>query len=89
VGRRCQRLGSDLFLTDELTLQVLHGPGEPRISRIETLGRWERRDDGSIEGEQWQARYGSPAEALAAPAISTTRYRLMLERLPPRSDLAN
>ena len=89
VGRRSQRLGSDLFLADELTLQVLHGPGEPRISRIETLGRWERRDDGGIDGEQWQARYGSPAEALAAPAISTTRYRLMLERLPPRSDLAN
>ena len=57
VGRRSQRLGSDLFLADELTLQVLHGPGEPRISRIETLGRWERRDDGGIDGEFGAARF--------------------------------
>jgi hypothetical protein len=94
VGRRSERNPRDgeLFLADELVLQVLHGPGDPRVSRIETLSRYERRQqDGQswIEAEQWQARYPSPAQGLVAGATATGHWRLRLDPLPPGSDPAS
>ena len=78
------------FLSDELSLQVLHRPGqEPRVSQVETLGRWQRCADGGIEGEQWQASYPSPAAGLAAIAVASDHLRLRLDPLPPQSDPAS
>ncbi len=37
VGRRSEHPPMDQFLADELSLQVLHGPGDPRVSQVETL----------------------------------------------------
>lgn len=88
IGQRGEQPEPDQFLNDELSLQVLHGPGEPRLSRIETLGRWHRLADGSIEGEQWQARYASPAEGLTAPSLASDHWRLRLVPVPPGSDRA-
>lgn len=88
IGQRGESPQADLFLNDELSLQVLHGPGEPRLSRIETLGRWQRLADGSIAAEQWQARYASPSEGLAAAALSSGHWRLRLVPVPPGSDHA-
>ena len=70
-----------VFLADELALQVLHGPGDPRVSRVETLSRYRRLGPGRIEAEQWQASYGSPAEGLAASARHPWHGSLVLERL--------
>jgi len=78
VGRRSLQPRSDLFLADELCLQVLHGAGAPQISRIETLSRYQRQADGSISGEQWQMRYPSPAEGLVAQGSPIGHYRLRL-----------
>jgi hypothetical protein len=89
VGRRSARPDGATFLADELTLQVLHGPGAPRISRVEVLGLWQRRQDGSISGEQWQASYASPAAGLAASAEHPQRFSLRLVPLPPGSDPAS
>ena len=89
VGRRSARPDAATFLADELTLQVLHGPGTPRISRVEVLGLWQRLEDGSIRGEQWQARYASPAAGLAASAEHPQRFSLRLVPLPPGSDPAS
>jgi hypothetical protein len=94
VGRRSERQPGDggLFLADELVLQVLHGPGDPRVSRIETLSRYERRQkEGQswIEAEQWQARYPSPAQGLVASATATGHWRIRLDPLPPESDPAS
>lgn len=89
VGRRSLRLDATTFLADELSLQVLHGPGAPRIQRVEVLGRWRLRSDGSIEGEQWQASYGSPDAGLAATAERPQHLRLRLDPLPPGSDPAS
>ncbi len=89
VGRRSARPDDATFLADELTLQVLHGPGTPRISRVEVLGLWRRLEDGSISGEQWQASYASPAAGLAASAEHPQRFSLRLVPLPPGSDPAN
>jgi len=89
VGRRSARSADGSFLADELSLQVLHGPGQPRIQRVEVLGRWQRRQDGGIDGEQWQASYPSPAEGLAAEGQRPLHLRLRLVPLPPGSDPAS
>lgn len=81
VGRREEQPDADTLLADELSLQVLHGPGDPRISRVETLSRYRRVAADRIEAEQWQASYGSPANGLAATAERSWRGRLVLERL--------
>jgi hypothetical protein len=94
VGRRSERPIGDggVFLADELALQVLHGPSDPRVYRIETLSRYQRHGEDDplwIEAEQWQARYPSPAEGLAAKGTGTGHWRLRLDPLPPGSDPAS
>ncbi|MEY4360319.1 MAG: hypothetical protein RLZZ631_1805 [Cyanobacteriota bacterium] len=81
VGRRSEQPDSSLFLADELALQVLHGPGDPRVSRVETLSRYRCVSSDRIEAEQWQASYGSPSDGLAAEARRSWRGTLELERL--------
>ena len=87
VGRRTETSGHT-FWADELALQVLHGPGEPRVSRVETLSRYQLEANGSISGEQWQASYPSPALGLAAQPNSSGRYTLQLTplQLAPADD---
>lgn len=80
VGRREERPDADTLLADELTLQVLHGAGDPRVSRVETLSRYRRLGPDRIEAEQWQASYASPADGLTAAARRSWRGRLVLER---------
>lgn len=82
VGRRTETSG-DTFWADELALQVLHGPGEPRVSQVETLSHYQLEPNGSISGEQWQASYPSPALGLAAEPTSTGHYDLGLTPLVP------
>lgn len=82
VGRREEHPDDNTLLADELALQVLHGPGDPRVSRVETLSRYRRVGPDRIEAEQWQASYGSPADGLAAAAQRSWRGSLVLERLP-------
>ena len=67
------------FWADELSLQLLHGPGEPRLSRVETLSHFVLQADGSILGEQWQASYPSPSLGLAARATGTNHELLRLD----------
>ena len=59
TGRRQESPSTDTFLADELVLQILHAPGPPRLSRIETLSRYNRCGK-DICAEQWQGRYASP-----------------------------
>ena len=89
VGARTELIDAGTFLNDELSLQVLHGPVDPQLNRVETLGRWRRRPDGGIDGEQWQARYRSPGEGLIAAAEETIHIRLSLDPPPPGSDPAS
>lgn len=79
VARRSETAAGS-FWTDELALQVVHSPtGAPRVSRVETLSRYQRDPAGGINGEQWQATYPSPADGLAATPVRTAHWQLTLE----------
>ena len=81
TGRRQDSPTTDTFLSDELVLQILHTPGAPRLSRIETLSRYSRCDD-AICAEQWQGRYASPGESLRDQAVAHHHYHLRFTPLP-------
>jgi hypothetical protein len=81
VGRRRNQPADDLFLADELALQVLHGPGPPRQSRVETLSRYRLLAPGTIAMEQWQVSYGSPADGLVSGALRSSSSRMELRQL--------
>ncbi|AII44566.1 hypothetical protein KR100_14555 [Synechococcus sp. KORDI-100] len=81
TGRRQDNLDDGGFLADELVLQILHAPGPPRLSRIETLSLYKRCDVG-ICADQWQARYAPPGQKLRDRAVATHRYRLRFTPLP-------
>ena len=81
TGRRQDSPTADTFLADELVLQILHTPGAPRLSRIETLSRYRRCDD-AICAEQWQGRYASPGESLRDQDVAHHHYRLRVTPLP-------
>ena len=81
TGRRQESLDSATFLADELVLQIMHAPGPPRLSRIETLSRYSRCGD-DICAEQWQARYAAPGETLRSPALDHHHFRLRFRPLP-------
>jgi hypothetical protein len=84
VGRRQEPPSPTSFEADELALQVLHGPGDPRVSRVETLSRYELQADGQIRADQWQATYPSPAYGLAAQPTGTDHVVLSLQKLSPQ-----
>ena len=77
TGRLQENHGNGSFLADELVLQIMRGPGPPRLSRIETLSRYERCGT-DICAEQWQASYAPPGEDLRNKALYSHHYRLRL-----------
>lgn len=86
MARDMARENKQEFLADELTLQVLHGPGGARISRVETLSRYSlvagTPGHELIRGEQWQATYPSPEQGLVAQASGSHHLWLLLSRSP-------
>ena len=60
IGRRetSPKAASDFF-SDELVLQILHGPGAPRLSRIETLTHYVRCGQ-DICADQRQVSHAGP-----------------------------
>ena len=80
TGRRQETPDVDTFLADELVLQILHAPGPPRLSRIETLSRYSRCGD-AICGDQWQARYPDPGQTITNRAVSVHRYQLTMQQI--------
>ena len=87
IGRRQHTADDGTFLADELVLQILHAPGPPRLSRIETLSRYERCGE-AICAEQWQARYPAPGQVLRERPVANHRYSLRFTPLPASSPSA-
>jgi hypothetical protein len=102
IGRRQSDPQQEPFTTDELVLQIVHGPGAPRISRVETLSRYHpcpsTRQDSAEGGaaqpstvericaDQWQARFSGPEQGLDAAPLAHAHYRLALTRLPDQPE---
>ena len=88
IGREQTSINIASFLSDELVLQVMHGARAPRLSRIETLSRYQSCPDepsadivSRICGEQWQQTYPAPGAASESFVQRASRYKLTLTRL--------
>ena len=86
IGRRASVVssvsGEEGFLSDELVLQIVHGPGAPRLSRIETLTHYDQCAAG-ICADQRQVSYGPPGlQTDQSLAGRSSRFRLVLTRIP-------
>lgn len=82
IGRHSATPAPDLFVADELSLQVLHRPGQPpRLSRVETLSRYALGANGHIRGLQRQATYPSPEAGLRVAAATSHSSTLELAPL--------
>ena len=84
IGRRetNPEAASDFF-SDELVLQILHGPGSPRLSRIETLTHYVRCGD-DICADQRQVSHAGPGLKTDQTLEGrSSRFRLTLRPLAP------
>ena len=81
TGRKQQAPDANTFLADELVLQILHAPGPPRLSQVETLSRY-KRCGLAICAEQWQGIYPPPGENLRDTIKSSHHYQLRFTPLP-------
>lgn len=79
IGRNSLGLDGDAFLADELTLQILHGPGQPQISQVEVLALYRREGEG-VSIEQWQASYDGPGGS--GEGRHSSHRQLQLQRSP-------
>ena len=82
-------IDGETFIADEIVLQILHLPGPPRLSRIETLSRYQRCSDQIISGEQWQARYPGPGQTISNKAISSHHFQLTMQYIGSKDSPAN
>ena len=71
---------NNTFLSDEIVLQILHRPGPPRLSRIETLSRYQLSSNQNINGEQWQAIYPPPGQSTSENPIKLHHFKLIMQR---------
>lgn len=81
TGRRQLSPDADTFLADELVLQILHAPGPPRLSQVETLSRYQRCGL-EICAEQWQGVFPPPGETLRESIQGSHHYQLRFTPLP-------
>ena len=81
TGRQQLSPNANTFLADELVLQILHAPGPPRLSQVETLSRYQRCGS-DICAEQWQGIYSPPGENLRGKIRSSHHYKLRFTPLP-------
>tara|TARA_Y100001968_G_scaffold318653_1_gene349149 strand:+ start:235 stop:966 length:732 start_codon:yes stop_codon:yes gene_type:complete len=90
IGRLQEKMNNNIFITDELTLQILHTPEFSRVSQVETLTEFKKcglnqinainTSDFNICGEQFQAIYNQPGQNLVSLPIKTERSKLILRK---------
>ena len=90
IGRLQENITHDIFITDELTLQILHTPELSRVSQVETLTEFRKCGlDGhtfpklssfDICGEQFQAIYNQPGQNLINLPIQREKSKLTLRK---------
>ncbi len=92
IGRLSEKIKNDIFITDELILQIFHTPEFSRVSQVETLTEFRKcgSDANTVSelssfnicGEQFQAIYNQPGQALISSPIKTERSKLILSKTP-------
>ena len=90
IGRLQEKINNNIFITDELILQILHTPEFSRISQVETLTEFKKcgsnqnieinLSDFNICGEQFQAIYNQPGQNLISLPIKTEKSKLILSK---------
>ena len=90
IGRLYETINNDMFITDELILEIFHTPDLSRVSQVETLTEFRKCGfDGNtlselssfnICGEQFQAVYNQPGQSLISVPIKTERSKLILSK---------
>jgi len=90
IGRLYETINNESFITDELILEIFHTPELSRVSQVETLTEFRKcGSDGNtlselssfnICGEQFQAVYNQPGQALISVPIKTEKSKLILSK---------
>ena len=90
IGRLYEKINNNIFITDELMLEILHTPELSRVSQVETLTEFRKciSDGNSLSelssfnicGEQFQAVYNQPGQSLISVPIKTERSKLILSK---------
>jgi len=90
IGRLQEKIDNNIFITDELILQILHTPEFSRVSQVETLTEFKKcgsnqnneinLSDFNICGEQFQAIYNQPGQNLSSLPIKTEKSKLILRK---------
>ena len=90
IGRLYETINNDIFITDELILEIFHTPDLSRVSQVETLTEFRKcGSDGntlsklssfSICGEQFQAVYNQPGQTLISKPIKIEKSKLILSK---------
>ena len=91
IGRLYETINNDIFITDELILQIFHTPELSRVSQVETLTEFKKCGSDSntsnqfnslnICGEQFQAIYNQPGQTLISLPIKIEKSRLILTKI--------
>jgi len=90
IGRSQEKINNNVFITDELILEILHIPELSRVSQVETLTEFKKcgshqtneknLSDFNICGEQFQAIYNQPGQNLVSAPIKTEKSKLILRK---------
>ena len=91
IGRLYETINNDIFITDELILEIFHTPELSRVSQVETLTEFKKCGSDSntsnqfnslnICGEQFQAIYNQPGQTLISLPIKIEKSRLILTKI--------
>ena len=90
IGRLSELINNDIFITDELILEIFHTPELSRVSQVETLTEFRKCESNgnplsklssfNICGEQFQAVYNQPGQALMSVPIKIEKSKLTLSK---------
>jgi len=90
IGRLHEIINNNLFITDELILQIFHTSELSRVSQVETLTEFRKcgsdlntlaeLNSFKICGEQFQAIYNQPGQDLISLPIKTEKSKLILSK---------
>ncbi len=90
IGRLQEEMDKNIFITDELILQILHTPELSRVSQVETLTEFKKcgsnqnneinLSDFNICADQFQAIYNQPGQNLISLPVKTEKSKLILRK---------